>query len=95
MSNTFHVYLPRAVAKEVLRGWNKAYADVAISKCTWEGVNGFYSSSCGGYRRMESKECRGFKFCPSCGGEIEWKEVQPVVMSNESPNPVAIPTEEK
>ena len=74
--NTTNVlcYLNRETAREVLSSLNAAYSEIPVAVCVWEGRRDRYTSACGGYRRMENKECRGFKFCPHCGGKIQWLE---------------------
>ena len=66
-------------------GVHKAIEIVKQHKCTWQGTFNkaeetiYYTLSCG---NKYFDDCLGadvecFKYCPFCGGEIEFSEVQP------------------
>lgn len=66
-------------------GFKAAIEIVKQHKCTWQGTFSkaeetiYYTLSCG---NKYFDDCLGadvecFKYCPFCGGEIEFSEVQP------------------
>ena len=67
------------------RGLEKASEIVKQHKCTWQGTFSkaeetiHYTLSCGNkyFDNCLGADVECFKYCPFCGGEIEFSEVQP------------------
>lgn len=66
-------------------GVHKAIDIVKQHKCTWQGTVSesketiYYALSCGKeyFDDCMSDDAESFTYCPFCGGEIEFSEVQP------------------
>ena len=71
------------IASATASGVSKAIDIVKEYKCTWKGVynhsqeSTHYTLSCGNkyFDDYMSEDIEYFKYCPYCGGEIEFSEV--------------------
>ena len=72
------------IASATTSGVSKAINIVKEHKCTWKGVylrhqeSTGYALSCGNeyFDNYMGEDIEYFKYCPYCGGEIEFSEVQ-------------------
>lgn len=78
-------YYKTVALEQFVGGLEKAIAIVKQHKCTWQGTFSkaeetiHYTLSCGNkyFDNCLGADVECFKYCPFCGGEIEFSEVQP------------------